>query len=106
VPVPGAANLESSPCRSSLPVDAPCGRDTEEPVGEFNLMLKGWANYFRLGSVSKAYESVDSSPSPEQRQRCWPDRGLDGHNLYPGDYLQRYAFPARTEVRWGRLIWL
>ena len=23
-------------------------------------MLKGWANYFRLGSVSKAYESVDS----------------------------------------------
>ena len=22
-------------------------------IGELNLMLKGWANYFRLGSVSK-----------------------------------------------------
>jgi RNA-directed DNA polymerase len=30
-----------------------CGRDTEEVIGELNLMLKGWANYFRLGSVSK-----------------------------------------------------
>jgi RNA-directed DNA polymerase len=29
------------------------GRDTEEMIGELNLMLKGWANYFRLGSVSK-----------------------------------------------------
>jgi RNA-directed DNA polymerase len=33
------------------------GRDTEEMIGELNLMLKGWANYFRLGSLSKAYES-------------------------------------------------
>ena len=24
-------------------------------IGELNLMLKEWANYFRLGSVSKAY---------------------------------------------------
>jgi RNA-directed DNA polymerase len=45
-----------------------CGRDTEELVGELNLMLKGWANYFRLGSVSKAYESVDSHVRNRLRQ--------------------------------------
>ena len=46
-----------------------CGRDTEELIGELNLMLKGWANYFRLGSVSKAYESVDSRV--RHRLRHW-----------------------------------
>jgi RNA-directed DNA polymerase len=45
-----------------------CLRDTEELVGELNLMLKGWANYFRLGSVSKAYESVDSHVRDRLRQ--------------------------------------
>jgi RNA-directed DNA polymerase len=45
-----------------------CGRDTGELVGELNLMLKGWANYFRLGSVSKAYESVDSHVRDRLRQ--------------------------------------
>jgi RNA-directed DNA polymerase len=45
-----------------------CRRDTEELVGELNLMLKGWANYFRLGSVSKAYESVDSHVRNRLRQ--------------------------------------
>jgi RNA-directed DNA polymerase len=45
-----------------------CGRDTEELVGELNRMLKGWANDFRLGSVSKAYESVDSHVRNRLRQ--------------------------------------
>src|SRR5215472_10211112 len=44
------------------------GRDTEELIGELNLMLKGWANYFRLGSVSKAYESVDRHVRNRLRQ--------------------------------------
>src|SRR5271166_2237235 len=37
-----------------------CGKETEELVGEINLVSKGWGNYFRLGSVSKVYRSVDS----------------------------------------------
>jgi hypothetical protein len=41
-----------------------CGRETEEVIGELNLMLKGWANYFRLGSVSRAYETR-GQPRPE-----------------------------------------
>ena len=41
------------------------GRETEEVVGELNLVLKGWANYFRLGSVSKAYPRL----GPRKRRR-------------------------------------
>jgi len=28
-------------------------------VGELNLVVRGWGNYFRLGSVSEAYRAVD-----------------------------------------------
>ena len=40
------------------------GRDTigqtpQELVGKLNRMLIGWANYFCLGAVSKAYSAVD-----------------------------------------------
>lgn len=33
--------------------------EPEELVGRLNRKLRGWANYFRLGSVSKAYRHVD-----------------------------------------------
>ena len=29
-------------------------------VGTINRKLKGWSNYFRIGTVSKAYRTVDS----------------------------------------------
>jgi RNA-directed DNA polymerase len=32
----------------------------EEVVADLNPMLSGWANYFCLGSVSKAYQIVDN----------------------------------------------
>jgi hypothetical protein len=35
-------------------------RSVSEVVTELNRMLSGWANYFSLGSVSKAYRAVDS----------------------------------------------
>ena len=45
-----------------------CWKDTEELVGELNLVLRGWGNYFRLGSVSKAYRAVDSHTRHRLRQ--------------------------------------
>jgi RNA-directed DNA polymerase len=45
-----------------------CWKETEDLVGELNLVVKGWGNYFRLGSVSKAYRSVDSHVRHRLRQ--------------------------------------
>ena len=46
-----------------------CWKETEALVGELNLVVKGWGNYFRLGSVSKAYRAVDGHT--RQRLRQW-----------------------------------
>ena len=43
--------------------------EPDEMVGRLNCRLRGWANYFRLGSVSKAYRSVDRYV--EQRLHHW-----------------------------------
>jgi RNA-directed DNA polymerase len=45
-----------------------CWKETADLVGELNLVVKGWGNYFRLGSVSKAYRSVDSHVRHRLRQ--------------------------------------
>jgi RNA-directed DNA polymerase len=36
------------------------GRAVEVQIGRINRKLRGWSNYFRIGTVSKAYRSVDS----------------------------------------------
>jgi len=68
-----------------------CGRDTEEVIGELNLMLRGWANYFQLGSVSKAYESVDSHVRRRLRQWLGRKHKIQGQveNRFPDEYLYR-----------------
>lgn len=45
-----------------------CWKETKDLVGELNLVLKGWGNYFRLGTVSKAYRAVDSHTRHRLRQ--------------------------------------
>jgi len=63
--------------------------DEEKVVGRLNRKLRGWANYFRLGPVSKAYGAVDNYVT--QRLRRWlckkhkvPGQGT---KQYPDDYL-------------------
>jgi len=42
--------------------------DTDELVGRLNQLMRGWANYFRLGTVTKAYRKVTAHACHRLRQ--------------------------------------
>jgi RNA-directed DNA polymerase len=43
-------------------------RDVEEVIGRINRKLRGWSNYFRIGTISKAYRKIDSHTRYRVRQ--------------------------------------
>jgi RNA-directed DNA polymerase len=76
-------------------------------IGELNLMLKGWANYFRLGSVSKAYESVDSHVRNRLRQWLGRKHKIKGRveNQFPDEYLYQQLGVIRLTHYRNNLPW-
>jgi group II intron reverse transcriptase/maturase len=53
----------------ALTAEAMCWQETTALVGRLNRMLRGWANYFQIGSVSRAYRALDSYT--KMRLRRW-----------------------------------
>jgi hypothetical protein len=43
--------------------------DVEVLIGRLNRKLRGWSNYFRIGTVSKAYRNINSHT--RYRVRHW-----------------------------------
>lgn len=65
--------------------------DASDRVGCLNRLLRGWANYFCLGPVSKAYRAVDAHA--RYRLRWWLCRKHKvrgrGITQFPDEYLYR-----------------
>jgi len=58
--------------------------DVEVQIGRINRKLRGWSNYFRIGTVSKAYRNIDSHV--RYRVRQW----LCAKFKVPGQGKQRF----------------
>ena len=82
-------------------------QEQEETVGRLNRKLRGWANYFKLGPVSKAYRAVDRHVA--RRLRWWlckkhrvPGRGTA---RYPDEYLHDTLGLIRLTTRTRSFPW-
>jgi RNA-directed DNA polymerase len=84
-----------------------CWKETEELVGELNLVLKGWGNYFRMGSVSKAYRAVDSHTRQRLRRWLCDKHKVKGHgrNRFKDEYLYQKLGLLRLQSYHTNLPW-
>jgi RNA-directed DNA polymerase len=76
-------------------------------VGAINRKLTGWANYFCLGPVSKAYCAIDAYTSRRLRQwLCGKHRQRGrGYQRYPAHYLYEQLSLVRLSMRTQDLPW-
>lgn len=83
------------------------GASSAERVAGLNRKLRGWANYFCLGPVSKAYRAVDRHP--RERLRQWlcrkPKQAGRGAGAYPAEYLYETLGLLRLENLTAHLPW-
>ena len=64
-------------------------QDTTEVVTALNRTLEGWANYFRIGTVSSAYRAVEAYYTMRMRQWLLTKHKLrrNGKLVYPYEHL-------------------
>ncbi len=81
--------------------------DAQDRVVRLNRLLRGWANYFCLGPVSKAYRAIDAHA--RYRLRRWLCRKHkvqgQGTTRFPDDYLYRTLGLVRLAPRTHSLPW-
>ena len=81
---PSQGSVQSICRRISEQTDIRFGSmDAEEMVRRLNWIISGWANYFTLGQVSPAYQSVDRHAT--RRLRQWFCRK---HKIKSGEYVR------------------
>ena len=83
-------------------------RSPEQEVARLNQMLVGWANYFCLGGVSKAYRVVDAHTRWRLRQwlrRKHKKQGSKGTRQFPDQFLYEKLGLVRLTERTRDLPW-
>jgi group II intron reverse transcriptase/maturase len=83
-------------------------KTAEQEVARLNQILVGWANYFCLGGVSKAYRAVDGHTRWRLRQwlrRKHKKRASKGTRQFPDQYLYEQLGLVRLSERTRDLPW-
>jgi group II intron reverse transcriptase/maturase len=79
----------------------------EEIVARLNRQLRGWANYFRLGPVSRAYRTVDRYVTNRLRRWLCKKHKLPGAGTsrFPDTYLYQQLGLIRLPMLTRNLPW-
>lgn len=81
--------------------------DTEQIVVRLNRQLRGWANYFCLGPVSKAYRAIDSYATHRLRRWLCEKHKVpgEGTSRFPDEYLYQELGLIRLPELTRNLPW-